>query len=165
MTNVDRQGSSGGYGITVSSGGTINFNYTDFEHLEATTGINILSGGAVTSGGFNYCRFDNMDGSNGSYITVDAGAIGSGTPSNTFTGTMFYNSPANMLYNVNRVGSGSANYWLFQSYSGPFSGVSYEHESDGNDMIHWDTASSPDTPGGRENIEGSVNFEGASSFQ
>ncbi|HBB36507.1 MAG TPA: hypothetical protein DEB07_03495 [Candidatus Moranbacteria bacterium] len=155
MTIVDRQGTSGGYGITVASGGTINFEYTDFENLEGPNGLYIQSTG-VTS--LDHCKFNNLvdSGATDAFIRVDASVM---TSNKTWDGVQFDNSSSGANYNVYRTGTGTANYWSFTNYTGLFDGAANEYEADASDMIQW--ASTIDSATGRETIEGSVNFEGS----
>src|SRR4030042_216180 len=57
-TTVDRQGASNGYEMSVSSGGAIDFQYTNFDHQDGTLGLDIQAGATVTS--LDYTAFDNL---------------------------------------------------------------------------------------------------------
>jgi hypothetical protein len=165
MTIVNRQGSSGGYGIVVASGGTINFNYTDFEYLKGTSGkgIDIQSGASVAANGLDYCKFNNFAahvGASDAFITVDPGAI---TVNRTFNHVQFDNTSGSADYNINRTGTGTSNYWSFTNYTGLWAGAGHELENDASDMIRW--TSTIDTSGGQDSIEGAATFEGAAAFQ
>lgn len=151
-TTVSNQG-SGGYGITVSTGspgGTIDFQYTDFDYLEGTTGINIASGAVVTS--LDNIAFDNMVNSGtDAFITVDSAVIGSGTK--TISNVDIVNTGAGADCNVNRTGSDDTGYWDFDSHTGAFAGEDYDCKNGANEddpgMLRWDDSilnQSPNDP-------------------
>ena len=159
-TTVSRQGGSGGYGITVASGGTINFQYTDFDYLEGTTGLNIQSGATVTS--LNYTSFDNLVGSeatNDAYITLASSIIGSGTK--TITGVNFDKSDPSVEFNVNRTGDDDTGYWTFSSGTGDLYGEAYDGKNGVNEadpgMLRWDDSNSAPTSPDSLLTEGETN--------
>lgn len=149
-TAVSRQGGSGGYGMTVANGGTINFEYTDFDYLEGTTGLNIQAGATVTS--LDYTDFDNLVGSaaiDDAYITVASSVIGSGTK--TITGVNFDETDVTVDFNVNRTGVDDTGYWDFDASTGTFDGEDYDGDDGVNEadpgMLKWDNSNvAPTTP-------------------
>jgi hypothetical protein len=165
-TSASRQGSSGGYGLIVD-GGTINFQYTDFDYLDGNNGLDIRTGSAVTS--LDYCKFNNLmetAGSDDAFITVASSVIGNGSKNKTFLGVQFDNAENNAEFNVNRTGSDDSGYWEFNASAGVFSGEDYDGDDGVNEadpgMLRWVSVA---TPGGRNMFEGSIIFDGASTFQ
>lgn len=152
-TTVSNQG-SGGYGITAatgSPGGTIDFQYADFDYLEGTTGLNIASGAVVTS--LNNTAFDNMVNSGtDAFITVDSAVISTGNK--TITGADFTNTGSGANCNVNRTGADDTEYWDFDAHAGSFAGEANDCKDGANEdnpgMLRWDDSGggnqNPDTP-------------------
>ncbi len=147
---VSRQGALGGYPITVSSGGTINFQYTDFNYLEGTTGLNIQSGSTVTS--LDNTKFDNLVNSGtDAFITVASSVIGTATKN--ITGVQFDNTGSGANCNVNRTGTDDTGKWDFGTSTGTFDGETYDCKDGANEadpgMLWWDDSvsnQSPNTP-------------------
>ncbi|MCJ7829609.1 hypothetical protein MUP50_00780, partial [Patescibacteria group bacterium] len=159
-TTVSRQGGSGGYGITVASGGIINFQYTDFDYLEGTTGLNIQSGATVTS--LDYTDFDNLIGSaatDDAYITVASTVIGSDTK--TITSVNFDESDVTVDFNVNRTGVDDTGYWDFDASTGTFDGEAYDGKDGSNEadpgMLRWDNSNQNPTAPTSLQTEGQTN--------
>ncbi len=144
-TTVDRQGASGGYEMSILSGGTINFEYANFDHQDGTLGLDIQSGATVTK--LDYTDFDNLVGSaatNDAYITVASAVIGSGTK--TITGVNFDRTDTSVEFNVNRTGTDDTGYWDFDASTGTYDGESYDGDDGANEadpgMLRWDDSGS-----------------------
>ncbi len=139
-TTVDYQ-SSGGYDLTVSASGTINFQYTDFDHLNGPDGINIQASATVTS--LANCAFDNLVGTaatDDAFITVASSVIGSAQTG--FTACQFDNTGAGAEFNVNRTGSDDTGWWYFDTSTGTFDGEANDGKDGASEadpgMIRWD---------------------------
>jgi len=162
-TTIDRQGLSGGYEMSVLSGGTINLTYADFDHQDGPLGLDIQAGAAVSS--LNYMGFDNLVGSgatNDAYITVAASVIEAANK--LFPGVVFAETDASVEFNVNRLGDATG-YWTFYDASGALAGEDYDGYDGGADpipgMIRWED---PDTSGHKSKLEGTFNFDGSVVF-
>jgi len=142
-TTVSRQGASNGYEISCLSGGTINFQYTDFDYLDGALGLDIQSGATVTS--LDYTDFDNLinNTSSDAFITVASSVIGSGTK--TISGANFDNTGSYANFNVNRTGTDDTGYWDFDASTGTFDGEAYDGDDGVNEadpgMLRWDDSS------------------------
>lgn len=152
--------SGGSYPITVSSGGIINFQYTDFNNLKGPTGLDIQSGATVTS--LNNTKYDNLvSSSTDSFITVDSSVIGSSTT--TISGVQFDNTGSTAECNVNRTGSDSSGYWDFDTSAGTFDGEAYDCKNGANEndpgMIRWDDSGPGIEVTGNTKFKG-LNFNG-----
>ena len=142
-TTIDRQGAVNGYGLT-SAGGTINFEYTNFDHLDGNKGFDIQTSSTVTS--LNYTTFNNLVGTTApddAFITVASTVIGIGT-SAVFTGVQINNNGAGAEFNVNRTGSDYAGYWDFDASTGDFDGEAFDGKNGANEadpgMLRWDNS-------------------------
>jgi hypothetical protein len=140
-TTVSRQGSSNGYGLVVSGGSTINFQYTNFDYLDGNKGIDIQASAVVTS--LDNTKFDNLVGTantDDAFITVASSVIGSGTK--TITGVQFDNTGSGAEFNVNRTGTDDTGYWDFDASTGTFDGEAYDGASGVDEatpgMLRWD---------------------------
>ncbi len=152
-TVVTRQGASNGYNIIVS-GGTINFQYANFDYLDGNKGIDIQSGSTVTS--LANTKYNNLIGTGGTddaFITVDTAVIGAANT--TFAGCQFDNTGSGAEFNVNRTGSDPAGSWTFQTTTGTFDGEAFDGNAGANEAdpgkLIWDDSSgggntAPDFP-------------------
>jgi len=139
-TTIDRQGAVNGYGLT-SAGGTINFEYTNFDHLDGNKGLDIQTSSNVTS--LNYTTFNNLVGTTApddAFMTVASLVIDSGTF--PITGISISNSGSGAEFNVNRTGSDYAGYWDFDASTGDFDGEAFDGKNGANEadpgMLRWD---------------------------
>lgn len=139
-TTVSRQGLSNGYNLTVS-GGTINFQYTDFDYLDGNKGLDIQTGSTVTS--LDYTKFDNLintANTDDAFITVASTVIGSSNK--TITGVQFDNTDSGAEFNINRTGSNDTGYWDFDATTGTFDGEAFDGANGSNEadysMLRWD---------------------------
>jgi len=150
-TTVSRQGGSGGYGITVASGSTINFQYTDFDYLDGNKGLDIQTSANVTS--LNYTAFNNLVGgvaTDDAFITVASTVIGIGT-SAVFTGVQINNNGAGAEFNINRTGDTLTGYWDFDASTGDYDGEAFDGDDGVNEadpgMLRWDDSNvAPSSP-------------------
>jgi len=125
----------------VVTGGSIDFEYTDFDYLDGNKGIDIQASSTVTS--LDNVAFDNLVGtvaSDDAFITLASSVIGSGTK--TITGIQFDNTDSGAEFNVNRTGTDDTGYWTFSSGSGDFYGEDYDGDDGSNEadpgMLRWD---------------------------
>ncbi|MCK5475338.1 MAG: hypothetical protein KAI71_02010 [Candidatus Pacebacteria bacterium] len=144
-TTISRQGTSNGYEISCLSGGTIDFQHTDFDYLDGALGIDIQGGSTVTS--LDNTDFDNLVGTAGTadaFITVASTVIGSG--SKTITGVNFDNTGTGAEFNVNRTGANDTGHWDFDTSTGAFDGEANDGDDGVNEadpgMLQWDDSSS-----------------------
>jgi len=125
VTNVDR-GATGGYQITVASGGTIDANAYYLNHLGGAgqaSGLVLASGAVITN--LANGAFDNYGtnvGTADSFINVASSIISSGTPSATFAGLSFVNTGGFANCNLNATGTDAAGYWRLPGSTGAFAG-------------------------------------------
>jgi hypothetical protein len=165
-STVSRQGASNGYQITVSSGGTIDFQYSDFDYLDGSNGLDIQASSTVTS--LDYTKFDNLVGTAGTsdaFITVASSVIGAGTK--TITGVQFDNTGSGAEFNVNRTGTDDSGYWDFDVSTGAFDGETYDGSSGSNEadpgMLRWDDSTINQSPSLPSNL-GPVSYIDDSSW-
>jgi len=150
-TTVSRQGASNGYGIVVAGGGTINFQYTDFDYLDGNKGLDIQASANVTS--LSYTTFNNLVGTTAlddTFITVASTVIGIGT-SAVFTGVQINNNGAGAEFNVNLTGDTLTGYWDFDASTGDFDGEAFDGDDGINEadpgMLRWDNSNvAPSSP-------------------
>lgn len=161
-TTVSRQGAANGYGFTVASGGTINFEYADFDYLDGPYGIDIQASTTVTN--LSNTKFDNLVSSGtDAFITIVASVIGTGAT--TWTAVQFDNTGSGAECNVNRTGAGSSGYWDFDASTGTFDGEANDCASGTNEadpgMLRWDDSQSVPVGNSNMNFQG-VNLQGIS---
>ena len=149
-TSISRQGASNGYGIVVA-GGTINFQYADFDYLDGPNGIDIQASSTVTS--LDNTKFDNLVATAGTdaFIYLVTSVIGAAAK--TISAVQIDNTGSGANCNVNRTGTDTAGYWDFDLSTGLFDGETYDCKDGANEanpgQLRWDdstTNTAPNSP-------------------
>lgn len=129
-----------GYNYIVD-GGTIDFEFADYDYLKGNKGIDIRANSNVVS--LTDTKYDNYVGSaatDDAFITVAASVIDSNEL--TFLNNQFDNPGLAAEFNVHRLGDDDTGYWWFHLSTGDYDGEPLDGgngaDEDDPGMIRWD---------------------------